>query len=58
MRPFLYPQLTHAWKKIEKTIAAMGDRGTKVPEKVEDEETKKTARASSQDKTGIWDGRE
>jgi NAD+ synthase (glutamine-hydrolysing) len=35
MRPFLYPSLDWAWRKIERTIASMGERGTKVPEAVE-----------------------
>jgi hypothetical protein len=35
MRPFLYPSLDWAWRKIERTIASMGERGTKVPEVVE-----------------------
>jgi NAD+ synthase (glutamine-hydrolysing) len=45
LRPFLYPGWDWAWKKIEKSITAMGERGTKVPVQVEDknEETKKEA---------------
>jgi NAD+ synthase (glutamine-hydrolysing) len=31
MRPFLYPSLDWAWRKIERGITAMGERGTKVP---------------------------
>ncbi|KAI9768006.1 MAG: glutamine-dependent NAD(+) synthetase [Geoglossum simile] len=34
LRPFLYPGFEHAYKKIEKRIAAMGVMGTKVPEGV------------------------
>jgi len=30
--PFLYPGFDHAYKKIEKSIKAMGARGTMVPE--------------------------
>ena len=43
LRPFLYPGWDWAYKKIEKAISAMGERGTKIPEKVETtKEAKKT----------------
>lgn len=34
-RPFLYPNFTWAYNKIEKAIKAMGERGTKIPEHVD-----------------------
>ncbi|KAI9858054.1 MAG: glutamine-dependent NAD(+) synthetase [Trichoglossum hirsutum] len=40
LRPFLYPGFEHAYKKIEKRIAAMGVMGTKVPEGVGAERNK------------------
>ncbi|KAG9247795.1 hypothetical protein BJ878DRAFT_491022 [Calycina marina] len=43
MRPFLYPSLDWAWRKIEKAVKDMGDRGTRDPEKTEVDERKKTA---------------
>ncbi|CAG8958342.1 hypothetical protein HYFRA_00011019 [Hymenoscyphus fraxineus] len=43
MRPFLYPVLEWPWRKIEKVIAGMGERGTKVPEQGDKSETKKTS---------------
>jgi NAD+ synthase (glutamine-hydrolysing) len=42
LRPFLYPGWQWAWDKIEKKIAAMGDRGTAVPEPLEESESKKS----------------
>lgn len=43
MRPFLYPVLEWPWRKIERAISAMGERGTKVPEQeAVKNETKKT----------------
>ena len=30
-RPFLYPNFTWAYKKIERSIVAIGERGKKVP---------------------------
>lgn len=40
LRPFLYPGWDWAWKKIERSIAAMGETGTKIPK---GEEGKKNA---------------
>lgn len=34
-RPFLYPNFTWAYKKIERSIAAIGERGKKEPGAVE-----------------------
>lgn len=43
IRPFLYPGWNWAYKKIEKAIAAMGERGTKIPDQVQtDKEDKKS----------------
>lgn len=41
LRPFLYPGWDWAWRKIEKSITNMGEKGTKVPD-VADEDAKKT----------------
>jgi len=35
LRPFLYPNFTWAYKKIERSIAALAKRGKKVPSAVE-----------------------
>lgn len=42
LRPFLYPGFEHAYRKIEATIARMGERGTKIPEGADIDEAKKT----------------
>ncbi|RDW87313.1 glutamine-dependent NAD(+) synthetase-like protein [Coleophoma crateriformis] len=41
LRPFLYPGWDWAWRKIEKSISNMGEKGTKVPGAAE-EDVKKT----------------
>ena len=38
LRPFLYPSFDYAYRKIERTIKAMGPAGTKRPEDAEKRE--------------------
>ncbi|KAH8685499.1 glutamine-dependent NAD(+) synthetase-like protein [Tricladium varicosporioides] len=39
MRPFLYPSFDWAWRKIERSIEGMGEKGTRVPEGAEEKKS-------------------